>query len=267
VRAAVVLNEVSKVFRSVQRYRAGLKTLLLNPGLLARGHEPGEFRALDRVTLTVYAGETFGIIGRNGAGKSTLLGLMGGILTPSSGSVTIEGRVAPLLELGVGFTHELSGRENILLNGVLLGMRRREVEARLDEIIAFSGLTPFIGQPLKTYSSGMQMRLGFSIAVHSRPDVLLVDEVLAVGDAEFQKKCLTRIAALREQGVTIVFVSHDLRTVEAVCHRVAYLERGRLAAVGTAPEVIAEYLRAIGDGASTAASAAGALSLSGQQER
>jgi lipopolysaccharide transport system ATP-binding protein len=247
VRPVVVLEEVSKVFRTAPGQREGLKTLLLNPRLLVGGRQAEGFRAVDRVSLEVYRGEMFGLIGRNGAGKSTVLGLMGAILRPTSGQVTVEGRIAPLLELGVGFTHELTGRENIVLNGVLLGMRRREVDARSESIIEFSGLRDFIDQPLKTYSSGMQMRLGFSIAVHSDPDLLLIDEVLAVGDAEFQRRCLERVAELRRGGVTIVFVSHDLQTVEATCDRVGWLDRGKLVAVGAPADVVARYRAETGD--------------------
>jgi lipopolysaccharide transport system ATP-binding protein len=248
VRPVVVLEEVSKVFRTAPGQPEGLKTLLLNPRLLLRRRQREWFRAIDRVSLEVRRGEAFGLIGRNGAGKTTILGLMGGILRPTSGRIAIEGRIAPLLELGVGFTHELTGRENIVLNGVLLGMRRRQVEARLESIIEFSGLRDFIDQPLKAYSSGMQMRLGFSIAVHSDPGILLIDEVLAVGDAEFQRRCLERVSELRRAGVTIVFVSHDLQTVESVCDRVGWLDRGRLVVTGTPPDVVRRYRADTTDG-------------------
>jgi lipopolysaccharide transport system ATP-binding protein len=238
---AVEISSVTKKFLAYSQYHAGFKALVLNPRSLWTRGQRERFVAIDRLSFSIAAGETFGILGRNGAGKSTLLGLIGGILRPNQGVVTVRGRVCPLLELGVGFTPELTGRENVIINGVLLGLRRHEIEAKADEIIAFSGLRQFIYQPLKTFSSGMQVRLGFSIAVHAEPDILLVDEVLAVGDAEFQAKCLERIGELRRQGVTIVFVSHDLPTVEAICDRVAWIDRGRLCVVGSPKEVIALY--------------------------
>jgi lipopolysaccharide transport system ATP-binding protein len=241
MKPALVLQDVTKVFRTYHHYHAGLKALVLNPALLLRRGAKDTFLAVDRVSFTVDQGETFGIIGRNGAGKSTVLALIGGILQPTSGIVSVQGRISPLLELGVGFTPELTGRENIIINGVLLGLRRREIEEHMNEIIEFSGLDSFIDQPLKTYSSGMQIRLGFAIAIHVQPDILLVDEVLAVGDAEFQEKCFERITALRKQNVTIVFVSHNLQTLESICNRAAYIDKGRLIAVGTSKEVISRY--------------------------
>ena len=244
MKPAVVLDEVTKTFPTYSRY-AGLKNLVLNPRQAWMSERHGGFHAVDKVSFSVGTGEAFGIIGRNGAGKSTILGLISGILRPTSGQIAIHGRVSPLLELGVGFTPELTGRENALLNGVLLGLRKYEIQACIAEIIEFSGLESFIDQPLKTYSSGMQMRLGFAIAVHATPDILLVDEVLAVGDAEFQKKCLDRIAALRRRGVTIVFVSHDLATVEAVCERAAWMDHGRLISSGPTKDVVKDYRKEV----------------------
>jgi lipopolysaccharide transport system ATP-binding protein len=241
MKPALVLQDVTKIFRTYHHYHAGLKALVLSPALLLRRRDKDTFLAVDRVSFTVDQGETFGIIGRNGAGKSTVLALIGGILQPSSGIVSVQGRISPLLELGVGFTPELTGRENIIINGVLLGLRRREIEEHINEIIEFSGLHSFIDQPLKTYSSGMQIRLGFAIAIHVQPDILLVDEVLAVGDAEFQEKCFERITTLRKQNVTIVFVSHNLHTLESICNRAAYIDKGRLAAIGMPREVISQY--------------------------
>lgn len=245
MKPALVLRDVTKIFPAGLQLQAGFKALVVNPRLIFNRHAGGGFAAVEAVSFTIMKGETFGIIGRNGAGKSTLLGLMSGILRPTSGSVFVHGRVSPLLELGVGFTPDLTGRENAVLNGVLLGLRKRDVERYMSSIVEFSGLQGFIDQPLKTYSSGMQVRLGFAIAIHARPDILLVDEVLAVGDAEFQKKCLDRIARLREHGVTIVFVSHDLSTVEAICDRAAWIDHGRLISVGTASEVVERYRREI----------------------
>jgi lipopolysaccharide transport system ATP-binding protein len=241
MKPVVTFDNVTKVFKTHHRYQVGLKAMVLNPGLITRGWE--RFLAINAISFTIREGETFGILGRNGAGKSTLLALIAGVLRPTFGKISVQGRISPLLELGVGFTPDLTGIENIVINGVLMGLRRREVEGKMDEIIDFSGLGSFIDQPLKTYSSGMQMRLGFAIAIHAEPDILLVDEVLAVGDAEFQKKCLGRIADLRKRGVTIVLVSHDLLTMESVCDRAAYIEKGGLVAIGPPSEVTGIYHR------------------------
>lgn len=243
---AIVLEHVTKMFQS--HLRSGVKQIVLHPWATLRARQRSRFVALDDVSLTVRHGENHGIIGRNGAGKSTLLGIVGGILRPTSGLVRVEGRIAPLLQLGVGFDQELTGTENAILNGVLLGMRRRVIESRLAEVLRFAGLEEFAEQPLKTYSSGMQSRLGFAVAVHSDPDVLLVDEVLAVGDLEFQERCLARIAELREKGATILFVSHALRTVSKVCDRVSWMEHGRLVATGPPAEVIGLYTDSAGTG-------------------
>jgi len=238
---AVTLQDVTKVFTPVAHYRAGFKSMILHPRALFDRERRQRFVAVDRLSFVVQKGETFGILGRNGAGKSTLLGLIGGILRPTSGRILIDGRVCPLLELGVGFTPELTGRENIVVNGVLLGLRRYQIEERMEAIIEFSGLHSFIDHDLKTYSSGMQVRLGFSIAVHAHPDILLVDEVLAVGDAEFQQKCLDRIAELRNRQVTIIFVSHDLAMLESICDRSVWIDHGQLRAIGVSKDVVSQY--------------------------
>jgi len=198
-----------------------------------------EFWALSDVSFTVARGETVGIIGRNGSGKSTLLQLIAGTLTPTTGAAEVRGRVAALLELGSGFNPEFSGRENVFLNGAILGLARSEIEARLPGIVAFSGLEEFIDRPVKTYSSGMMMRLAFSVAVNVEPDVLIVDEALAVGDTAFQLKCVERLERLTQSGVTLLFVSHDTALVKSFCQRALYLERGRLKAEGK-PEVVTE---------------------------
>jgi len=242
---AIELRGVQKVFTPPQHVQSSLKEALFSPLRVARRMRAARFLALDNVSLRVGRGETHGIVGRNGAGKSTLLGIIGGVLRPTGGEVRVSGRVSPLLELGVGFVPDLSGDENAILNGILLGMRRRTIEARLDEIIAFAELEPFRSQELKTFSSGMQSRLGFAVAVHADPEILLVDEVLAVGDASFQERCLERILAMREAGVTILLVSHDLRTTERVCDRATWLEGGRVVATGAASEITGRYARSV----------------------
>jgi lipopolysaccharide transport system ATP-binding protein len=200
------------------------------------------FWALRDASFGVYAGEVVGIIGENGSGKSTTLKLISRILEPTSGSVSVKGKVSALLELGTGFHPELSGRENIFLNGSLLGISRKDMAERYDEIVDFSEIGEFIDTPIKHYSSGMVMRLGFSVAVHVDPDILLTDEVLAVGDEAFQRKCLDYISTLRRRGVTIVFVSHALEAVRSLCRRVIWLDHGKMIADGPAGEVIDRYL-------------------------
>jgi len=241
VSTAVSLENVTKVFRLEPRGPRGLKALVLDPRSLFRPAPRRVFCALDRVSLSLARGETLGVIGANGAGKSTLLALIGGILRPTSGSVRVAGRVAPLLELGAGFSHELTGRENAIVNGLLLGRRRRDVDRSLDAVIEFAGIEEFIDEPLKSYSSGMRARLGFAIAVQAHPDVLLVDEVLSVGDAAFRARSLDRIAEMSRAGATILFVTHDLELVSRVSDRVAWLDRGALAALGPPAEVVASY--------------------------
>src|SRR6202163_2585259 len=198
--------------------------------------------ALRDVSFRVQQGEVVGIIGRNGAGKSTLLKILAKITFPTSGRVRTRGRVAALLEVGTGFHEELTGRENIFLNGSILGMKQREVEAKLDQIISFSGVERFIDTPIKRYSSGMRLRLGFAVAAHLDPDVLIVDEVLAVGDAGFQKKCLNVMEDLRNGGRTVLFVSHNMAAVENLCSRGIWIDSGRVRQDGATYEVIRSYL-------------------------
>jgi ABC-type polysaccharide/polyol phosphate transport system ATPase subunit len=200
-----------------------------------------DFWAIRDVSFEVKRGEALGIIGHNGAGKSTILKLLSNITTPTSGEITINGRLAALIEVGSGFHPELTGRENIYLNGSILGMTRKEIGRKLDDIIEFAGVRQFIDTPVKHFSSGMYVRLGFSIAAHLDPDILLLDEVLAVGDAAFQAKCIQRIKELKQAGTTIVFISHDLRAVERLCDRVLLLKQGKLLASGSAAEMIATY--------------------------
>jgi ABC-type polysaccharide/polyol phosphate transport system ATPase subunit len=200
-----------------------------------------DFWALRDVSFDVARGETLGIIGHNGAGKSTILKLLSRITAPTKGTITLDGRVAALIEVGSGFHPELSGRENVFLSGSVLGMRRREILAKLDRIVEFAGVGPFIDMPVKWYSSGMYVRLGFAVAAHLEADILLIDEVLGVGDAAFQVRSFERIEQLRRAGATLIFISHDLSAVERLCDRVMLMNRGRIAAAGAPIEMIAQY--------------------------
>lgn len=208
-----------------------------------RGAPSGWFWALRDVDLDVRQGEVLGIIGRNGAGKSTLLKVLAGITEPTTGYADIHGRVGCLLEVGTGFHMELSGRENIFMNGALLGMSRHEIRRRFDEIVAFAETEAFLDTPVKHYSSGMYMRLAFAVAAHLDPEILIVDEVLAVGDVQFQKKCLGRMQEVsRSQGRTVLFVSHNMDAIQRLCSRCALVDSGRLAACGSATGIVADYL-------------------------
>ncbi len=200
-----------------------------------------KFWALEDIDLTVYRGEVLGVIGRNGAGKSTMLKVISRILRPTRGRTVLYGKVAPLIELGAGFHPELSGKENVFLNGALLGYSRREMEACYDQIVDFSELHQFMEAPIRTYSSGMYARLGFAVATAHIPDILLVDEILSVGDEAFQNKCLDRIAEFRKKGSTIIYVSHNMTQVERMCRRVGWLDHGRLKMIGDAEDVIEAY--------------------------
>lgn len=201
-----------------------------------------EFWALDDVTFTVNQGDRIGIIGRNGAGKSTLLKILSRITEPTTGRITITGRVASLLEVGTGFHPELTGRENIFLNGAILGMTHAEIRRRFDDIVAFAEVEKFLETPVKRYSSGMYVRLAFAVAAHLEPEILIVDEVLAVGDAEFQKKCLGKMEQVSREGRTVLFVSHDMQSISLLTSRAVFLDRGKVAAIGPTSEVIAAYL-------------------------
>src|SRR5437870_10594533 len=200
-----------------------------------------DFEALKHVTFRIAKGEMVGIIGRNGSGKSTILKVIAGVYAPSSGRVEVHGRIAPLIELGAGFHHELTGRENILLNGLLLGLSKRDVMKRESQIIEFAELGEFIDVPVKQYSSGMYMRLAFAIATEVNPDILLIDEILAVGDGEFRRKCFERIEQFRTLGKTILFVSHDLSSIRQFCDRVLLLHGGELIEDGSTDFVISRY--------------------------
>lgn len=214
-------------------------------GRLKRSELSEEFLALDQVDLEVHPGEIVGVIGRNGAGKSTLLRLIGGVGVADAGHILVQGRIGALLELGAGFHPELTGRENVFVNGVISGLTRAEVARRFADIVAFSELEESIDNPLRTYSSGMQLRLAFSISVHTSPDILLIDEVLAVGDLAFQQKCLERIEHFRRNGCAILIVSHDIEQVKRICNRSIWLRDGKIAAVGEPQSVAAQYERAM----------------------
>lgn len=200
-----------------------------------------EFQALHDVSFIIPPGQTVGIVGRNGSGKSTLLQILCGTLSPSAGEIQVQGRVAALLELGAGFSPDFTGRENVYLNATVLGLTRREVDERFDDIAAFADIGEFIEQPVKTYSSGMYVRLAFAVAIHVEPDVLVIDEALAVGDEAFQRKCFARIEAIREAGATVLFVSHSAGTVIELCDRVLLLDAGELIADGPPRQVVALY--------------------------
>ena len=237
----VEFEDVSKVFKTYPHGADRLKEFL-TAGRLRR-HE--KHWALRDVSFDIHEGETFCIVGENGSGKTTLLKLIAGILRPSSGTVHVHGRVAALLELGSGFNSEFSGRENVFLNGTLLGLTTREIAQRLDEIFAFAELGKHVDQPLKTYSSGMVMRLAFSIAVQVHPEILIVDEALSVGDIRFAQRCMHKIHELRERGVTIIFVSHNIGDVKALGDRTLWLEQGRIAKLGDTKEVTLDYMAAL----------------------
>jgi lipopolysaccharide transport system ATP-binding protein len=234
---AVRVDHVSKSFRMYHERNLSLKSAIMR----GRTSVHEDFWALKDVTFDVPAGSTFGLIGSNGSGKSTLLKCLAKIYFPNQGAITHFGKIAAMLEVGSGFHTELSGRENIFLNGSILGMTKKEITAKFDEIVDFSGVEQFIDQPVKNYSSGMYVRLGFAIAINVNPDILVVDEVLAVGDAEFQEKCLQKFRDFRKAGKTVILVSHDMGSVSAMCDRAAWLRNGELVVSGTADETIRAY--------------------------
>lgn len=240
-----------------KRYRLGglqtYQTLRDSVVDLLRGRHVGqkkkpEFWALRDVSFELKEGEVLGIVGRNGAGKSTLLKLLSRITSPDTGRIEIHGRMGSLLEVGTGFHPELTGRENVFMNGTLLGMKRKEIERKFDEIVAFSGVEDFLDTPVKRYSSGMRVRLGFAVAAHLDPEILVVDEVLAVGDAEFQRKCLGRMNKVASEGRTVLYVSHQMDSILGLCNRAIWLEKGMLRLDGSPSQVVKEYL---GDGAAS----------------
>ena len=237
---AITIDGAAKRFTISHRKTSGLKERLI-ARVLGRRDEREEFWALDDVSLTVAPGDTLGVVGPNGAGKSTLLQLVAGILEPDRGRVSVGGRVTSLLELGAGFSPDLSGRENVFLNASLHGVSRAATARSFDAIVAFAELERFIDTPVRNYSSGMYMRLGFAVAVHLDPEIILVDEAFAVGDERFQRKCLRKLKDFQEKGVTIILVSHDLSLVDQFASRGCLLVAGRVAALGTPSEVIARY--------------------------
>ncbi len=243
--AVIQFRNVSKHYYTEDLSSGGFKNLLLHlPTKLMQLRKRRAFVALDGISFDVTAGECLGVIGRNGAGKSTMLGLIAGIYRPNSGTIQTNGRIAPLLELGAGFHPQLSGRDNIILNAVILGLSKQEAHERLDDIIEFSELRAFIDQPIRTYSSGMTARLGFSVAVHLDPDILLIDETLSVGDAAFTEKCLKRIDDFRKQGITIVIVSHALETIISSCTRAIYIQGGKILEIGAPETLVSHYKQA-----------------------
>jgi ABC-2 type transport system ATP-binding protein len=236
------LNEPAIELQNVgKRYSKIVERSLLRSMIPLGPPNRSTFWALRDIDLRVERGETVGLIGRNGAGKSTLLRLLAGVSQPTTGRLTVRGRIAPLLSVGVGFHLEMTGRENVLVNAMLLGLTKSEIAARFDEMVAFAGLAEFIDTPVKFYSSGMFMRLGFSVAIHVEPDVLIVDEVLAVGDVGFQLRCLDRMRALQQSGTTIIFVSHSMHTVQVLCPRAILLHRGQIELDGPAEVAIGRY--------------------------
>jgi len=241
---AIDVVDVTKVYRrfSGRHQFATLKSALLSRSLIHDLRPDETFAALDHVSFSVAAGRTYGIVGRNGSGKSTALKLVAGITKPTSGAVKVEGRVSALIELGAGFHPEISGRENVFINGIMLGLSKREIARRFDEIVEFAELENFIDAPVKTYSSGMYMRLGFAVAIHVDPNVLLVDEVLAVGDEGFTHKCLDKFAEFKRRGKTILIVTHSLGVVEKFCDEALWLDAGKVKLVGDPKRVVDTYL-------------------------
>ena len=240
---AVVVNDISKRFRLYTDRPSNLKQALTR----FRKVQYEEFWALRNISLDVTEGESFGLIGHNGSGKSTLLRMMARIHRPTSGTVRTVGRVSALLELGAGFHPELSGRENIYLNGAILGLKKRDLDRVFDEIVEFAGLQAFIDSPVKVYSSGMYVRLGFAVAVHVDPHILMIDEVIAVGDEEFQRRCFDHLFKLRRSGVTIVIVSHMLSIMQTMCDRVAWLDHGVMQGIGAPADMVRGYLGQVDD--------------------
>jgi len=246
---AIEVDNVSRIYQKYSaRHRFQTFKSALVKGDLFRSIKADELvTALDSVSFNVEKGRTLGLIGENGSGKSTMLKIVAGIAKPSTGRIMTVGKVSALIELGAGFHPEITGRENVFINGIMLGLTKKEINEKFDEIVSFAELEDFIDAPVKTYSSGMYMRLGFSVAINVNPDILLIDEVLAVGDASFVPKCLDRIDDFRRRKKTILFVSHDLVTVEKICDKVVLLKNGRVAAIGEPKRIVDAYLQDIAE--------------------
>jgi len=234
-------HNVTKEYPLYHHIGSGIKDLIFHPKRALQLFKGRKYLAIEDISFTVSKGEAVALIGRNGAGKSTSLGLVAGVIKPTQGIVETKGRVASMLELGGGFHPELTGRENIYLNATLLGLRRKEVQMRMEQIIEFSELGDFIDEPIRVYSSGMLAKLGFSVISQIDPDVLIIDEVLAVGDIAFQAKCIKTIKEFKEKGVTILFVSHNMSDVEKICDRVVWIENHKLKEIGSAKNIIEKY--------------------------
>ena len=243
---AIEFKHVTKSYPLYHHMTGGLKNMIFNLPKAIKEMKATTFTALEDITFEIKNGECVAFIGRNGAGKSTTLGLIAQVLKPNEGTVVVNGRVSPLLELGGGFHPDLSGVENIQLNGVLLGLTRKQVKEKMKAIIDFSELGEFIDQPIRTYSSGMLARLGFSVIAHLDPTILLIDEVLAVGDARFQQKCMSKMTEFKEQGVTMIFVTHSTSDVEKICSRAIWIDNHRIKMDGPVCEVIPEYKKFFG---------------------
>lgn len=234
----ISFSNVSKKFRRGQKLL--LKEALLDIFMPGRQED---FWALKDINFDIKKGETIGIIGNNGSGKSTILKLIAGVMFPTKGKVTVNGRISPLIELGAGFHPELTGRENIYLNGTILGLTKQQIDERFKEIVDFSELRDFIDTPVKHYSSGMYMRLGFSVAVHTDPEILLIDEIFAVGDSEFQKKCFKKMEEFKKTKVTIVFVTHDMNIVQDFCEKAIFIEKGSIKNIDSAKQIVKIYTK------------------------
>lgn len=261
MKPAIRVENLSKLYRIGARGHDGYLTLResLTRAISAPFRRPkaaptsrsSEFWALNDISFELQQGEVLGVIGRNGAGKSTLLKILSRIVEPTKGRAVVHGRLGSLLEVGTGFHPELTGRENIYLNGSILGMRRKEISRKFDEIVAFAEIDQFLDTPVKRYSSGMYVRLAFGVAAHLEPEILVVDEVLAVGDAEFQRKCIGKMSEISRSDRTVLFVSHNMAVIQNLCRRTALLERGKLAFFGDTPDAIRRYMRAGGEAGNT----------------
>jgi ABC-2 type transport system ATP-binding protein/lipopolysaccharide transport system ATP-binding protein len=240
---AIEVHDLSKRFRIYANRPRSIKESVV----ARRGKRYDDFWALRDVNLSIEKGTAFGFIGHNGSGKSTMLRCITGIYKPTHGSVEVKGRISALLELGSGFHPDLSGRENVYLNAAILGLSKKEIDSVFDDIVEFAGIGQFIDSPVKVYSSGMFVRLGFAVAVHVKPEILIIDEVVAVGDEEFQRRCFEHIYQLRSQGVTIVLVSHSLGLVQTMCDNAAWFDHGHVRAYGTSVEVVGKYLKAVNE--------------------